>query len=97
LRDEPLWELFDQWLSGLSGEAFEAALPLLRRAFSQFTGPERAQMGAKAKAGAGSSRVAGAGGDARDGSGADDWDQDRVRRVLDVVAVALGGRLSADG
>ncbi len=91
LRDEPLWELFDQWLSDLPGEAFEAALPLLRRAFSQFTGPERAQMGAKARAGLGSSRTVGADG-GQAGGGGDDWDQDRVRPVLDVVAVALGGR-----
>jgi hypothetical protein len=26
-----------------------------------------------------------------DGAGQDDWDQSRVRRVLDVVTVALGG------
>jgi hypothetical protein len=91
LRDEPLWELFDQWLSDLPGAAFEAALPLLRRAFSQFTGPERAQMGAKVKAGPPSSRAAGAGagGDAG-GDGADDWDSSRARQVLEVVAVALG-------
>lgn len=92
LRDEPLWELFDQWLSSLPGAAFEAALPLLRRAFSQFTGPERAQMGAKARTGSGSSQAAGVA--AGSGGDADDWDQDRVRRVLEVVAVALGGRLS---
>ena len=51
LRDEPLWNLLDGWLSELSEAAFDAALPLLRRAFSQFSSPERRQMGVKVRAG----------------------------------------------
>ncbi|HXL15890.1 MAG TPA: DUF5682 family protein, partial [Streptosporangiaceae bacterium] len=93
LRDEPLWNLLDEWLSGLSAEAFDAVLPLLRRAFSQFTGPERQQMGTKVRARHGAARAAGT--VATDGSGdEDDWDESRVRRVLDVVAIALGGRVT---
>jgi hypothetical protein len=87
LRDERLWRLIDEWLSGLGEAAFEAAMPLLRRAFSQFTDPERRQMGMLARSG-----LEAAGRTGRlDGAGQDDWDQSRVRRVLDVVTVALGG------
>jgi hypothetical protein len=91
LRDEPLWNLIDDWLSSLSAETFEAVLPLLRRAFSQFTGPEREQMGNKVRA---RHRAAGAAAAVAPSAGADendDWDESRARRVLAVVAVALGG------
>jgi Family of unknown function (DUF5682) len=91
LRDEPLWNLIDDWLSSLSAETFEAVLPLLRRAFSQFTGPEREQMGNKVRA---RHRAAGAVAAVAPSAGADendDWDESRARRVLAVVAVALGG------
>jgi len=88
LRDEPLWNLLDDWLSGLSTEAFDTVLPLLRRAFSQFTGPERQQMGIKVRA---RHRVAGAVAQRASADEDDDWDQSRVRRVLNVVATALGG------
>ena len=89
LRDEPLWRLLDDWLNGLGPGAFDEALPLLRCAFAQFTPPERRQMAAKVKAG----QKARAGGAAvGQGSGAQDWDADRARPVLEVVAAALGGR-----
>jgi len=85
LRDDRLWQVLDEWLSSLAQAAFEAALPLLRRAFSQFTGPERRQMGTKVRAGNAVAVAVGTGGD--------DWDESRVRRVLGVVTVALGGRV----
>jgi len=87
LRDERLWELLDEWLASLRDAAFEAALPPLRRAFSQFTGPERRQMGIRARAGIAAAVSVGR----RDGAGEDDWDESRVRRVLGVVTLALGG------
>ncbi len=87
LRDDRLWTLLDEWLSDLGETAFEAALPLLRRAFSQFTGPERRQMGVKVRAGMTAAVTVGR----RDGTEADDWDESRARRVLGVVAAALGG------
>ncbi len=40
----PLWRLLDEWVSGLSEASFRQALPLLRRAFSTFSGPERQKM-----------------------------------------------------
>jgi Family of unknown function (DUF5682) len=95
LRDEPLWTLLDGWLSGLRQAAFDAALPLLRRAFSQFSSPERRQMGIKVRAGLAAGRL-GPAGSAGTGLGGgagqdDDWDESRVRRVLGIVAIALGG------
>jgi len=90
LRDDRLWRLLDAWLSDLGETAFEAAMPLLRRAFSQFTGPERRQMGIKARAGTAAAVSVGR----RDGTEADDWDESRARRVLGIVTVALGGSVA---
>ena len=90
LRDDPLWRLLDDWLTGLGAGAFEAALPLLRRAFAQFTEPERRQMAGKVRAGPQAQGAAGPGAGA--GSAAQEWDEARARPVLAVVAAALGGR-----
>jgi hypothetical protein len=49
LHHEALWQVFDRWLSELSSETFTEMLPLVRRAFADFTGPERRQMGDKVK------------------------------------------------
>jgi hypothetical protein len=49
LHQDALWEVFDRWLSELSAEVFVEMLPLLRRAFCDFTQPERRQMGEKVK------------------------------------------------
>ena len=40
-----LWAVLDGWLAELSNDALDAVLPLLRRAFSPFSGPERRSMG----------------------------------------------------
>jgi hypothetical protein len=40
-----LWAVLDGWLADLSADALDAVLPLLRRAFSSFSGPERRSMG----------------------------------------------------
>ncbi len=36
-----LWRVLDNWVSGLAPQAFQVKLPLIRRAFSAFSGPER--------------------------------------------------------
>lgn len=96
LRDEPLWRLLDDWLTGLGADAFEAALPLLRRAFAQFTPPERRQMTAKVQAGRRSGGRGAGGGWLNDGGDSGpDWDEARARPVLEVVAAALGGRYAS--
>ncbi len=45
LHDDALWDILDAWVTSLSAEDFVSALPLLRRAFSEFPAPERRQMG----------------------------------------------------
>ena len=45
LHQDGLWTALDAWLVGLDAEAFEAQLPLLRRAFAAFTPAERRRMG----------------------------------------------------
>ena len=40
-----LWAVLDGWLAALAADAFDAVLPLLRRAFSSFAAPERRSMG----------------------------------------------------
>jgi hypothetical protein len=49
LHHEALWQVFDRWLCELGESDFVEMLPLLRRAFADFTGPERRQMGEKVK------------------------------------------------
>jgi len=49
LHQDEVWRVFDRWLADLSEEMFVELLPLLRRAFSDFTSPERRQMGEKVK------------------------------------------------
>jgi hypothetical protein len=44
-HDRTLLQLIDQWLTGLDAERFEHVLPLLRRTFATFTGPERRTIG----------------------------------------------------
>jgi hypothetical protein len=88
LRDPVLWQLLDTWLTGLRPDAFEETLPTLRRAFAQFPWPERRQMGELVRAGRRPAATVVA--------PSEDWDEARVRRILPVLAAALGtGR--ADG
>ena len=47
LHQDGLWQVLDGWLRELAPEEFLEMLPLLRRAFADFTGPERRQMGEK--------------------------------------------------
>jgi hypothetical protein len=84
LRDEVLWQLLDDWLCGLRADAFEEVLPLLRRSFADFAWPERRQMADLVRTGRHGMRSSGP-------DLAQDWDLDRVRQVLPVLAAALGG------
>jgi len=52
VHDERIWTVVDEWLSGLGGEQFMAVLPLVRRAFADFSFGERRMMGEKVKGGA---------------------------------------------
>lgn len=64
LHDHALLGIVDEWVSGIGDESFEDLLPLLRRAFSRFSAPERSQLGGRLAhgirdGGAGGARAAG--------------------------------------
>lgn len=52
LLDQDLWQVIDEWVSGLTDDVFMQVLPLLRRTFSNFTSPERRKLGEKVRFGA---------------------------------------------
>jgi hypothetical protein len=84
LHREALWLALDRWLAELPVEAFEALLPLLRRAVSHFTPAERRRVGEKvAELHRGEAGVAG-------GVQAPRLDRDRADLVLPVLAHILG-------
>ena len=49
LHQDALWLAIDRWLGELTAERFTETLPLIRRAFADFSPPERRQMGEKVK------------------------------------------------
>ncbi|HKZ69943.1 MAG TPA: DUF5682 family protein, partial [Anaerolineales bacterium] len=79
LHDEGLWQVLDEWVTGLKGETFVQLLPLLRRTFSTFAPAERRQMGERVK-GKDSSRQ----------SLISNFDPERGDAVLPLVASLLG-------
>lgn len=81
LHDDPLWTLVDGWLNSLTEDRFRLILPLLRRAFSGFTAPERRQLGERATRP--DAAVAAA-------SVRPDWDDERAERVLPLFRQLLG-------
>ena len=50
LHDESLWDLIDKWVNELEGERFVHMLPLLRKAFSEFSESTRQQIREKLQA-----------------------------------------------
>jgi hypothetical protein len=82
LHDPDLLHVLDEWVSGVPVEVFDDLLPLLRRAFGHFAGPERRQLGSHLARGVGpaSSSVS------PDGS---DLDEDRADRVMPVLHLLL--------
>jgi hypothetical protein len=89
LHQDGLWLALDQWLSELSPESFVELLPLLRRAFSGFSAPERSKMGEKAKH-LRSTPVPGAPVGSGFGTTTVEIDHERARYVLPVLAQVLG-------
>jgi hypothetical protein len=53
VADTRLLGLVDDWLTGLPTDAFDSALPLLRRAITSFSAPERRTLAERVAAGAG--------------------------------------------
>jgi hypothetical protein len=81
LHHPPLWELLDDWVRSLSPETFPELLPLLRRTFSRFSGPEREKMLNLVKQGEPALPA---------GSAALDWNPARVEKVLPLLRLLLG-------
>ncbi|MGC1218467.1 MAG: DUF5682 family protein [Phormidesmis sp.] len=81
LHDDDIWQVLDDWVSGLSDSAFTALLPLLRRTFSSFPAPERRQMGERVRLG--TKRLVGVVADR-------DFDRDRAANSLPLIAQLLG-------
>jgi hypothetical protein len=52
LQDSTLFNLVDAWVVGLSGEQFEAVLPLLRRTFATYSAATRRSLSERVKRGA---------------------------------------------
>ncbi|HWQ15092.1 MAG TPA: DUF5682 family protein [Roseiflexaceae bacterium] len=90
LYDETLWPILDRWVAGLSADAFQQALPLLRRTFATFTAPERRMMGERAR----QADRRPTSGDRRDGGA---FDPERATAVLPLVARLLGVNVSLTG
>jgi hypothetical protein len=88
LHQDALWQVFDRWLAELSPAVFVEMVPLLRRAFADFTGPERRQMGEKVKHLRGDSEATPA--PAKSTASAPDVDAERAARVLPILAHVLG-------
>lgn len=86
LAQDGLWKALDQWLSSLQPDNFVELLPLLRRAFSGFSGPERHMMGEKAR------HLHKASGTTGVGAADLEIDYERASKVLPVLASILGGK-----
>ncbi|MFC5056605.1 DUF5682 family protein [Saccharothrix xinjiangensis] len=81
--DPRLFGVVDEWLTGLPRADFEAALPLLRRAVTEFSPAERRMLGDRVR-GTAAGSSAGPG-----GSG--DWDEALAGRLVEHVRALLAG------
>jgi len=80
VNDESLWQIVDDWVSGLNEEHFTQQLPILRRTFSSFQSPERRALGERVARGHKSPASASRAG----------FDRERAARALPLLAQLLG-------
>ena len=80
LHDPQLWSTLDTWLQSLGETHFVQVLPLLRRAFSAFSAPERRQLGERAHRPTVAEAV----------RTVPDWDEARAERALPLLRQLLG-------
>jgi hypothetical protein len=92
IHQPELFALLDQWVIGLSPDHFTAVLPLLRRTFSTFPGPERLQLGELAKQPPGAGALAG-----RAAAAEEEVDETRANRVLPMLRLLLGTEAEGKG
>ncbi len=83
LHDDAIWQVLDDWVTGLSDDTFTALLPLLRRTFANFPAPERRQIGERVRTG--SQKTSAAAVDAN-------FDRDRADAALSLIVQLLGLR-----
>ncbi|MCR6489927.1 DUF5682 family protein [Amycolatopsis sp. OK19-0408] len=81
VHDEGLLRVIDAWLASIPDDVFTEVLPLLRRTFGAFSGPEKRAIG---------QRAAGLTGTAAVVTVADELDEERAEHVLPVLATLLG-------
>ncbi|GAB3833206.1 DUF5682 family protein [Hymenobacter jeollabukensis] len=80
IHNRVLFDLLDSWLAGLAEDVFQETVPLLRRAFTDFSPPERQQVLALAVSGPGTGPA----------TQLVEVDMERGRRVLPVLRELLG-------
>ncbi|WP_020660284.1 DUF5682 family protein [Amycolatopsis benzoatilytica] len=82
VHDERMLRVVDTWLSSIPPETFTEVLPLLRRTFGAFAGPEKRAVGERA--------AALSGGRPPDRAEAEELDEIRAANALPVFATLLG-------
>ncbi|HEY1784446.1 MAG TPA: DUF5682 family protein, partial [Pirellulales bacterium] len=87
IHRDALWWALDRWLTELADELFAEMLPLVRRAFADFSSPERRTMGEKVKH---LKPTGGAPTGSRPTAEGPPIDAERAARVLPVLAKILG-------
>jgi hypothetical protein len=82
VHDERMLRVIDTWLGGIPPEVFTEVLPLLRRTFGAFAGPEKRAVGERA--------AALSGGAPNPKALSDELDEPRAESALPVLATLLG-------
>jgi len=80
VNDESLWQIVDDWISGLNEEHFTQQLPILRRTFATFHSPERRALGERV----------GRGHKAQPTTVRTQFDHQRAAKALPLLAQLLG-------
>ena len=89
LHQDGVWIALDRFVARLSADDFQEMLPLLRRAFSSFSGPERRMMAERVKV-LGTSSTGATASSRSTSSDEPPIDHARARAVLPVLARILG-------
>lgn len=84
LHDQNLWQLIDDWVNAVEGDAFVEILPLLRRTFSSFNQHVRQQITERVKQG-----------DVVRGLEPKAFDKKQAEQVIPLIAKLLGAKLGA--
>ncbi|WP_295791529.1 DUF5682 family protein [Mucilaginibacter sp.] len=92
LLDQDLWQVINNWVSGLTDDIFMQVLPLLRRTFANFSAPERRKLGEKVKSGGATSH--------QFTTISTDFNAERAKQGIPVIMELLGltiNKIAADG